>query len=453
MSLIHEILKTRLTTESVVDDSQIEVTPEKREETAAPVESTENNTAAAAEPQIETPEVVETPESGVENAESAAQEPTEVEPATNTEAETDSATEPAAEVAAETPAENVEPIVDPQTEDDDQEFESDVETEAELAEKADEVAGYATAEQSLEEIAEDLNATLQDGGLTPEAVAVAQGSVNDILEDVNEDTLGLPSMESFSTFVGRRENTRLALESITEKAKELGVKAVAALRELIAKLIASFKALRARFSKANVVIKESETLVKNYTEKVAAAETSPAKPDATTKQVFSANGSSMRYVPGNFWKTIGIDPSGEKVVVTDIIKRYEQFQSTIKAMLEWAKVTATHKQGMTPAVNDYCNHDTFATFDSAGEEATDAILEVHSKADYQRLLQLLKQATERRDEYCDLATNLLQALDKVLASDYSSQEVADGARRLGYVVKRYISFTDALAVIVKRIGE
>lgn len=98
------------------------------------------------------------------------------------------------------------------------------ESDEQIAAKADAVADLSTAQASLEEIVAELEASLQDGGLTPEGVVAAQGAVNDILGDVGEEAVGLPSTESFESLHGRMANTKIAMESIVGKVKEVGGK-------------------------------------------------------------------------------------------------------------------------------------------------------------------------------------------------------------------------------------
>lgn len=98
------------------------------------------------------------------------------------------------------------------------------ESDEQIAAKADAVADLSTAQASLEEIVAELEASLQDGGLTPEGVVAAQGAVNDILGDVGEEAVGLPSTESFENLQGRLANTKIAMESIGAKVKEVGGK-------------------------------------------------------------------------------------------------------------------------------------------------------------------------------------------------------------------------------------
>lgn len=121
--------------------------------------------------------------------------------------------------------------VDPETEAEDTNLVDDAEevadleeSDEEIAAKADAVADLSTAQQSLEEVVAELEASLQDGGLTPEGVVAAQGAVNDILGDVGEEAVGLPSTESFENLHGRMANTKIAMESIVAKAKEVGGK-------------------------------------------------------------------------------------------------------------------------------------------------------------------------------------------------------------------------------------
>lgn len=121
--------------------------------------------------------------------------------------------------------------VDPEAEaedtnlvDDAEEIEDLDESDEQIAAKADAVADLSTAQASLEEIVAELEASLQDGGLTPEGVVAAQGAVNDILGDVGEEAVGLPSTESFESLQGRLANTKIAMESIVAKAKEVGGK-------------------------------------------------------------------------------------------------------------------------------------------------------------------------------------------------------------------------------------
>lgn len=131
-------------------------------------------------------------------------------------------------------------VQEAESEGEDAEIAPDTETDDELAEKADLVAGYADAKQSLEEIVETITDSLADGGLTPEGMASAQSATNDVLSSIGEDEMGLPSAESLQTLIGRRENTKLVLESITEKAKAIGKKIWRVLVDLIDRLLAKF---------------------------------------------------------------------------------------------------------------------------------------------------------------------------------------------------------------------
>ena len=144
-------------------------------------------------------------------------------------------------------------VQEAESEGEDAEIEPDTETEDELAEKADLVAGYADAKQSLEEIVETITDSLADGGLTPEGMASAQGATNDVLSSIGEAEMGLPSAESLQTLIGRRENTKLVLESITEKAKAIGKKIWRALVDLIDRLLAKFTGVES-------MIKDFDTL-------------------------------------------------------------------------------------------------------------------------------------------------------------------------------------------------
>lgn len=144
-------------------------------------------------------------------------------------------------------------VQEAESEGEDAEIAPDTETDDELAEKADLVAGYADAKQSLEEIVETITDSLADGGLTPEGMASAQGATNDVLSSIGEAEMGLPSAESLQTLIGRRENTKLVLESITEKAKAIGKKIWRALVDLIDRLLAKFTGVES-------MIKDFDTL-------------------------------------------------------------------------------------------------------------------------------------------------------------------------------------------------
>lgn len=110
------------------------------------------------------------------------------------------------------------------------------ETEEDIIAKADAVADLTNAQTSLEELAAEIESTVQDGGLTPEGVIAAQGAANDILNEVGEEPIGLPSQESFGTFEGRRANTIIALEGIGDKIKAVGSKIMEVLRGLLQRL-------------------------------------------------------------------------------------------------------------------------------------------------------------------------------------------------------------------------
>jgi len=110
------------------------------------------------------------------------------------------------------------------------------ETEEDIIAKADAVADLSNAQTSLEELAAEIETTIQDGGLTPEGVIAAQGAANDILNEVGEEPIGLPSQESFGTFEGRRANTIIALEGIGDKIRAVGARGMELLRALLAKL-------------------------------------------------------------------------------------------------------------------------------------------------------------------------------------------------------------------------
>lgn len=134
--------------------------------------------------------------------------------------------------------------VDPESVEEDSNIEEDnLDDEAEIEEseedivaKADAVADLSNAQTSLEELAEEIESTVQDGGLTPEGVIAAQGAANDILNEVSEEPIGLPSQESFGTFEGRRANTIIALEGIGDKIKAVGNKIMEVLRGLLQRL-------------------------------------------------------------------------------------------------------------------------------------------------------------------------------------------------------------------------
>lgn len=110
------------------------------------------------------------------------------------------------------------------------------ETEEDIIAKADAVADLSNAQTSLEELAAEIETTIQDGGLTPEGVIAAQGAANDILNEVKEEPIGLPSQESFATFEGRRANTIITVESIGDKVKAVGSRAMEILRNVLASL-------------------------------------------------------------------------------------------------------------------------------------------------------------------------------------------------------------------------
>lgn len=110
------------------------------------------------------------------------------------------------------------------------------ESEEDIIAKADAVADLTNAQTSLEELAAEIESTIQDGGLTPEGVIAAQGAANDILNEVSEEPIGLPSQESFGTFEGRRANTVIALESIGDKIRAVGARGMEMLRALLEKL-------------------------------------------------------------------------------------------------------------------------------------------------------------------------------------------------------------------------
>lgn len=123
--------------------------------------------------------------------------------------------------------------IDEDTLEDEEEVE---ESEEDIVAKADAVADLTNAQTSLEELVAEIESTVQDGGLTPEGVIAAQGAANDILNEVGEEPIGLPSQESFGTFEGRRANTIIALEGIGEKIKAIGARGVELLRTLLDKL-------------------------------------------------------------------------------------------------------------------------------------------------------------------------------------------------------------------------
>lgn len=135
--------------------------------------------------------------------------------------------------------------VDPESKEEDsnidetaiEEDEAEVEeSEEDIIAKADAVADLTNAQTSLEELVAEIESTIQDGGLTPEGVIAAQGAANDILNEVGEEPIGLPSQESFGTFEGRRANTTIAVESIGEKIKAVGARGMELLRALLEKL-------------------------------------------------------------------------------------------------------------------------------------------------------------------------------------------------------------------------
>lgn len=154
-------------------------------------------------------------------------------------------------------------VQEAESEGEDAEIAPDTETDDELAEKADLVAGYADAKQSLEEIVETITDSLADGGLTPEGMASAQGATNDVLSSIGEAEMGLPSAESLQTLIGRRENTKLVLESITEKAKAIGKKIWRALVDLIDRLLAKFTGVES-------MVKDFDTLEQQLNDLVTA---------------------------------------------------------------------------------------------------------------------------------------------------------------------------------------
>ena len=154
-------------------------------------------------------------------------------------------------------------VQEAESEGEDAEIAPDTETDDELAEKADLVAGYADAKQSLEEIVETITDSLADGGLTPEGMASAQSATNDVLSSIGEDEMGLPSAESLQTLIGRRENTKLVLESITEKAKAIGKKIWRVLVDLIDRLLAKFTGVES-------MIKDFDTLEQQLNDLVTA---------------------------------------------------------------------------------------------------------------------------------------------------------------------------------------
>lgn len=123
-------------------------------------------------------------------------------------------------------------------EEDEEEIE---ESEEDIVAKADAVADLTNAQTSLEELVAEIESTIQDGGLTPEGVIAAQGAANDILNEVNEEPIGLPSQESFATFEGRRSNTIIAMEGIGDKIKAVGSRiwetVVSLLRNVMQRLI------------------------------------------------------------------------------------------------------------------------------------------------------------------------------------------------------------------------
>lgn len=123
--------------------------------------------------------------------------------------------------------------IDEDTLEDEEEIE---ESEEDIIAKADAVADLTNAQTSLEELAAEIESTIQDGGLTPEGVVAAQGAANDILNEVKEEPIGLPSQESFGTFEGRRANTIITVESIGDKVKAVGSRAMEILRNVLASL-------------------------------------------------------------------------------------------------------------------------------------------------------------------------------------------------------------------------
>lgn len=134
--------------------------------------------------------------------------------------------------------------VDPESAEQDSNIEEDAlddeaeieESEEDIIAKADAVADLSNAQTSLEELVAEVESTIQDGGLTPEGVIAAQGAANDILNEVNEEPIGLPSQESFATFEGRRTNTIITVEGIGEKIKAVGARGMELLRALLEKL-------------------------------------------------------------------------------------------------------------------------------------------------------------------------------------------------------------------------
>ena len=282
MSLISTLLTKKLSQEGV-DDTAAGVDPEKRDDTAAPAVDPVDPTGEPAPVEDEPTEPLDQlPEPGA-----------------------DSDLTPEAQAAAE--------------EGDDLEVDSDTDTEEDLEAKADEVAEYTEASQSLEEIAATIEETLNDGGMAPEAVTLAQGSVNDILDDVGEEPIGLPSQESFTTFVGRQQNTRLVMEAIADKAREVGRKIWQAIKEF-------FAGLFSRFSKAKVGTEASRISAK----KAAEAIVDKSKETATWRDV-------QITLPAQVSTAFGLDASTRRLSIAALITSIDNSSSTMRTTMDWLK--------------------------------------------------------------------------------------------------------------------
>ena len=304
-----------------------------------------------AEPAPQATDVTATAGEGTEGADGGEGEPEKKEPSPDAEVTPLPETDPEEEAN-----------VDPDAEED-PEVEAEIdETEEDIAAKADAVADLSNAQTALEELAEAIEETVQDGGLTPEGVIAAQGAANDILGDIGEEPIGLPSQESFGSFEGRRANTTIALEGIGEKVKAVGAKAMEALRYVLAQLRKLFNVQRHMLSiiarKAEAKMKEEHIHFKAVTINVAGEVSEGLCLPQTT---LSANASFISKQGQDFLKaktrldgmlvTIEQATAGGKFDVS-ILERNKDIDLTINASLKRMFEDAMSNVDFAPVAHD-----------------------------------------------------------------------------------------------------
>ena len=131
----------------------------------------------------------------------------------------------------------------------------------EIVENAEAAESVAAAQQTLEELVEELGASLQDGGVSDRGLDIATAAANDALETAGEDPLEVASLESVYSRTQRRHRTEIAMESFGARAKELFVKffeflakifgkVIEFLRNIAGKIRSGLAGLRAKFEEA-----------------------------------------------------------------------------------------------------------------------------------------------------------------------------------------------------------